>query len=90
MLSKTLCSFILSFLVVSVLTPLFGKIAVKLGIFDRPDDPSLKIHRKPIPYLGGASIFVALILSTYLFGDAAYPFLAAMTLIFLLGLIDDI
>ncbi|MCD6086984.1 MAG: undecaprenyl/decaprenyl-phosphate alpha-N-acetylglucosaminyl 1-phosphate transferase [Candidatus Hydrothermae bacterium] len=90
MLSKTLCGFILSFLTVSALTPLFGKIAVRLGILDRPEDPSLKIHRKPIPYLGGASLFVALALSSYLFGSASYPFLGAMTLIFLLGLLDDI
>ena len=47
--------------------PLFIRLAGKLGVVDHPGHR--KIHRQPIPYLGGVVIFLALSLSmgSYLF-----------------------
>jgi UDP-N-acetylmuramyl pentapeptide phosphotransferase/UDP-N-acetylglucosamine-1-phosphate transferase len=44
-----------------VLTPVAGLVAKRFGIVDRPG--VRKIHREPIPYLGGAAIFGAMVLA---------------------------
>ena len=36
-------------------TPLFRWMAMRKGIWDQPDE-AVKIHRVPIPYLGGCAI----------------------------------
>jgi UDP-GlcNAc:undecaprenyl-phosphate GlcNAc-1-phosphate transferase len=82
-----------------VLTPLLRKIALKFGILDHPV-PDIKIHLKPIPYLGGLAIWLAFILT--LLGVrllTSFPtgtlrnlrgIFYGGTLIMVLGLIDDI
>ncbi|MCX7917114.1 MAG: undecaprenyl/decaprenyl-phosphate alpha-N-acetylglucosaminyl 1-phosphate transferase, partial [bacterium] len=52
--------FIISFLLSLILTPLFGKIALKIGIIDLPSER--KIHKKPTPLLGGLGIFFSFFL----------------------------
>jgi len=47
-------AFVFSLLVI----PLLKKIAVKFRCYDDPTGDVLKIHQKPIPYLGGIGIFV--------------------------------
>lgn len=47
--------FIISFLISLILTYLSGKLAKKFGIIDIPSER--KIHKKPIPLLGGLGIF---------------------------------
>ncbi len=75
--------FISLFLSVS-LTPLFSKVAVKLGIVDRPDN-NLKNHGSAVPYLGGLALYVSIL-----------PFVRDLALLFVLtgfmvlGLIDDL
>jgi UDP-GlcNAc:undecaprenyl-phosphate GlcNAc-1-phosphate transferase len=39
-------------------TPLFRWVAMRKGIWDKPDE-AVKIHRVPIPYLGGCAIWLA-------------------------------
>jgi UDP-GlcNAc:undecaprenyl-phosphate GlcNAc-1-phosphate transferase len=39
-------------------TPLFRWMAMRKGIWDQPDE-AVKIHRVPIPYLGGCAIWLA-------------------------------
>ncbi|WP_125153614.1 glycosyltransferase family 4 protein [Clostridium rectalis] len=51
-------STILSFL----LTPLVKKLAVKIGAIDVPKDKR-RVHKKPIPLLGGLSIYIAFIVT---------------------------
>jgi len=80
-------------------TPLFRKIALKVGILDHPV-PNIKIHPKPVPYLGGLAIWLAFIftlmgvrLLTH-FPTGTLRNLRGIfyggTLIMFLGLIDDI
>lgn len=76
--------------------PLVRRLAIRLDLFDRPD-AGLKPHEKPIPYLGGVAIWfgwLAGMLAGVALGEvAATPALAttaALTILMLLGLIDDI
>jgi len=82
-----------------VLTPLFQRIAVKFRILDHPV-PNIKIHPKPVPYLGGLAIWLAFIVTllgvrllTH-FPTGTLRNLRGIfyggTLIMVLGLIDDI
>ncbi|HDQ25905.1 MAG TPA: undecaprenyl/decaprenyl-phosphate alpha-N-acetylglucosaminyl 1-phosphate transferase [bacterium] len=85
-----------SFILSLVLTPLAMKAAVRFGIMDRPVT-GLKKHKKPVPYLGGVSIFIAfavpvivskLIIHQELYGVVGI--LAGAALMMMLGLFDDI
>jgi len=84
-------------------TPLMRALALKLRIVDRPDE--LKIHHKPIAYLGGASIVVVflggvlvggiVIGTTALAADAVFArmigsIVLAALMVFGVGLLDDI
>ncbi len=42
-------------------TPLFRRLALRLEFVDHPGER--KVQRKPVPYLGGAAVFTALLLS---------------------------
>ncbi|HXL72926.1 MAG TPA: undecaprenyl/decaprenyl-phosphate alpha-N-acetylglucosaminyl 1-phosphate transferase, partial [bacterium] len=59
-------SFILSLIAGLMITPRMGKLAVKLGVVDRP--AHRKTHAKIIPYLGGAAVFSAMILTLLVVG----------------------
>lgn len=48
-------AFILSFIIGLFLTPAMARLSVKLGILDKPEDR--KVHKRPIPLLGGLAIF---------------------------------
>ena len=54
--------FLLSFVLADCLTPLVRQMGVRLKLYDFPDGRR-KIHRKPIPTLGGLSVFTAFYLS---------------------------
>ena len=83
---------------VSLSTLVFGLVSVafvrtlagRLGFvaFPRRD----RWHKKPTPLLGGAAIYVTFVFGYFLFTPelaSAYPILAAGTLLFIAGLIDD-
>ncbi|MBA7465690.1 putative undecaprenyl-phosphate N-acetylglucosaminyl 1-phosphate transferase [subsurface metagenome] len=82
-----------------VLTPLLRKPSLKFEILDHPV-PDIKIHLKPVPYLGGLAIWLAFIVT--LLGVrllTSFPtgtlhnlrgIFYGGTLIMVLGLIDDI
>ncbi len=94
-----LVSFVLSF----VLTPLIKYVAWHFGIIDLPDQKR-KIHCAPVPRLGGAAIFAAVIgaygiLLVVRFSSGAIVWeglplvlrlLPALVVVFGTGLIDDI
>lgn len=76
--------------------PLVRRIAIRLDLFDRPDG-GLKPHQKPIPYLGGVAIWcgwLAGMLTAVVNGvtgsTPALAIAAALTILMVLGLIDDI
>ncbi len=47
------------FAVSALLTPLIGRLAVKLDIMDRPKSAAHKLHARATPLLGGAAVFIA-------------------------------
>ncbi|PTY81782.1 undecaprenyl-phosphate alpha-N-acetylglucosaminyl 1-phosphate transferase [Heyndrickxia sporothermodurans] len=52
--------FILSVLV----TPLIGRLAIKLGITDKPNNR--KVHKKNIPLIGGVAIFISFLVGYFI------------------------
>ena len=91
-----------SFCVAFVLTPLCRNLAIRWGLVDQPDHIR-KLHTRPIPRVGGISIFIAcsvslilLLLSPYQFGsvvrghlDVVRNLFSAATIVFFTGLVDD-
>lgn len=80
-----------SFLVAYSLTPLCRLLALRFSILDDPD--WRKIHNQPIPLLGGLAIYLGFATSLLL-NDVFLPGMKILmfgaTLIFLMGLWDDI
>jgi len=56
--------FVISYLLVGVLTPVMRKIAIATDVVDRPNS-SHKSHKKAVPYLGGVAIIVGVIVVSY-------------------------
>lgn len=82
-----LCSFFTTFLLI----PPISRLAVGMGILDRPD--VRKLHTSETARLGGIAIFFALLLSILLFGEfdqQCRGFMAGAVVIFLTGLADDL
>lgn len=70
---------------------LMRKVATHVGVMDIPNER--KIHKKPIPLLGGIGIFLSFLLGYMIFGiksDIMSSILIASFLILLLGIFDDI
>lgn len=93
--------FLTSFCATYVLVPLVGKIATRFGIVDQPG--ARRLHRLPVPRIGGAAVFLGFHLScaliflmpgfqfTGMFTVQSWlVFLAASTLLVAVGLVDDI
>lgn len=62
----------LSFALCLGLTPLAMRLARRLDFMDRPNT-ALKVHKAPIPYLGGLAIFFAFVISVLAVKLAAFP-----------------
>lgn len=83
--------FFFSFLAAYFATPFCRLLALRLNIMDLPD--SRKIHDNPTPLLGGIAVFLSFSISLLLNGvflPGMKVLLLGSTLIFLMGLIDDI
>lgn len=91
--------FVISYLLVGVLTPVMRKIAIATDVVDRPNS-SHKSHKQPVPYLGGVAIIIGVITVSYsasLFSQfttstfwLATSVLGPALLLGLIGLLDDI
>jgi len=57
--------FVISYVLVGLITPLMRKIAISQGVLDYPNSDH-KSHKKPVPYLGGVAIIIGVILVSYL------------------------
>jgi len=57
--------FVISYVLVGLLTPLMRKIAVSRKIFDKPNSAH-KSHTNPVPYLGGVAIILGVVSTSYL------------------------
>ncbi|MCD7879345.1 MAG: undecaprenyl/decaprenyl-phosphate alpha-N-acetylglucosaminyl 1-phosphate transferase [Candidatus Gastranaerophilales bacterium] len=87
---------VIAFILGIFLVPLVIAFSEKQGLLDRPN--SRKIHSHPIPRLGGAAIWFCtmlsflslIILSYYPYRSLLSGLLLGSSLMFLLGLVDDI
>jgi len=73
-------------------TPAVKWFAVRIGAMDVPKD-SRRVHKSPIPRLGGLAIFIGFLLSVLLFADITLQIrgiLIGAVIIVILGVIDDI
>jgi UDP-GlcNAc:undecaprenyl-phosphate GlcNAc-1-phosphate transferase len=92
-----------SFALTLILTPLFRNLALRLNLVDEPDY-NRKIHSVPIPRIGGVAIAASVMgafgllflfrlkAGLILSADAPFAFrlLPAVTVVFFVGLVDDI
>ncbi len=102
-MSKTSSLYILAFscsLIVSlVLTPAARAAALVLKVIDHPSS-SVKTHKEPVPYLGGAAIFLSFVFSLlWIRVLTSFPtgtltslrgLLLGSCFIFVVGLVDDV
>jgi UDP-GlcNAc:undecaprenyl-phosphate GlcNAc-1-phosphate transferase len=89
--------FLSSFIISTISTVILKKFGDKYNLCDFPVDEKLKIHKKPIPLLGGLAIFLTfsllLIIFSYLKNFFNWQILAiifAGFLVFLIGFWDDL
>lgn len=82
----------LAMLISLATTPVVQKIAFKIGAVDVPKD-ARRMHKEPIPRMGGLAIFFAFLLSSLVFHPLTDQFkgmLLGAVIIVILGIFDDI
>lgn len=73
-------------------TPKARQAALRYNIVDKPDG-QLKVHRNPVPYLGGIAVYLAFLLTvalTFQFDQQVLGLILAGSIVVLLGLFDDL
>jgi UDP-GlcNAc:undecaprenyl-phosphate GlcNAc-1-phosphate transferase len=86
-----LLSFAVALIVALLATPAAKKLAFVIGAIDIPKD-GRRVHKKPIPRLGGAAIYLGAIISVLLFlpkTEETFCIAAGCTIIAVLGIFDD-
>ncbi|MBR6708529.1 MAG: undecaprenyl/decaprenyl-phosphate alpha-N-acetylglucosaminyl 1-phosphate transferase [Clostridia bacterium] len=87
-LAAVVCAALLSY----AATPLIRVLAYQLGAVDVPRD-NRRMHRIPIPRMGGVAIYLAFTITTLAFGDFSSSLIAIWfggTILVVLGIFDDI
>lgn len=89
---------IISAVLALMLTPLIGRVSIKLGLVDAPG--GRKVHARPVPRLGGVAVVLAAVAALALAAGLGFvapdlwpamrPFAIAGGIIFVVGLVDDI
>jgi UDP-GlcNAc:undecaprenyl-phosphate GlcNAc-1-phosphate transferase len=83
--------FLTSFLLGLVLTPIARWVGFAVGLVDRPTGDELKIHREPIPLLGGVAAIAGAFAAQALWGGwLPWAVLAAGGIALAVGLLDDV
>lgn len=80
----------IAFAIVVLLTPAIGGMARLLGVVDEPD--ARRVHRRPIPRLGGLGIFLGILVPALAFLDLSGPMrgiLLGAAVATVVGAIDD-
>lgn len=78
--------FVTAFSISFLLSFLLSKVAVRIGLMDRPK--GIKDHSKPTPYGGGIAIFLGTLTCSFFTDD--WKILVFGFLVFLLGFLDDL
>ena len=90
-MTKYMLIFAVALILVSGTMPFFKRLAIRWRFLDQPGDR--KIHTRPVPLLGGASIYLGFLLALFLvegfFISQLLSILIGATLISFLGLWDD-
>lgn len=84
-------SFFMAFLLALIITPFIQRLSSHLDSFDYPSPR--RINREPVPNMGGISIYFGFLLSVLFFSELNQPLqglLLGATLIFLVGMLDDL
>ena len=93
-------TFVIAFVATILLTPMVQSFASQQKIIDKPNER--KVHKEPIPRLGGAAIYIGFLLAIMISIVLASWFkiniklmpitglLISATIIFILGVVDDI
>lgn len=90
-LYKSILVFFVTFLLVTLIMPVIKKIANHIGALDVPNER--KVHKKPIPRLGGLGIYIGFMIGYLLFFEPdslMNSILIGSFFIILTGLTDDI
>lgn len=90
-MEKILLPFFISWLAALALVPLVRRMALKLGLVDRPG--GRKIHKVPVPRIGGLAIYIGSMIGALPFLSESPATLGVMlgsTFVFLIGFLDDL
>ena len=85
-------TFILSAVISYFVTPFVIRLAYKIGAIDVPKD-NRRVHKKPIPRLGGLSIAISFFITLLLFSTITKEMLVlfiSLSIIIVMGIIDDV
>jgi UDP-GlcNAc:undecaprenyl-phosphate GlcNAc-1-phosphate transferase len=72
--------------------PLVRKLAIKVGAVDIPKDER-RMHKKPVPTMGGLAIFISFTVGVIAFVDLTSPYIGLLLgalIIVVMGMLDDI
>ena len=89
---KLLLSVALAVVISFAATPLVKRMAYKVGAIDVPKD-NRRMHKVPIPRLGGLAIYIAFLFTVLVFGNMDRQMqgvLLGSVMIVVLGVLDDI
>ena len=83
--------FVVAFMLVLLLTPAVSLAAWRAGLLDRPTDER-RLHREPMPRLGGIAIFAAIVIPAAALGNqhGFWGVMLGAALMTMLGAWDDI
>lgn len=82
---------VIPFFVVALVVPFIKRVAEHVGALDIPNER--KVHKKPIPRLGGLGIYLGFLMGYMIFGEATSimnSILIGSFIIILTGVVDDI
>jgi len=84
---------VISFLITFLLMPAIIRAGVRFELTDKPDQR--KLHKNPIPTLGGIGIFLGFFLTSVTFmifsgNTQFYYIIASLIILFVLGILDDL
>lgn len=88
---KVFIAFLVAFAVALLVTPQTKKLAIRLGVYDKPD--ARKVHKGLMTRLGGLGIFAGFVCGFILYGDFSRPMmglLAGSAFVTMVGFYDDI
>jgi UDP-N-acetylmuramyl pentapeptide phosphotransferase/UDP-N-acetylglucosamine-1-phosphate transferase len=93
MIENLLLGGLLAFCITFFAIPKVIKIAIHKKLFDVPDDR--KVHKEPIPSLGGVGIFAGFVISLLIFGElnptnSLQFYIVAFVVVFFFGIKDDV